>query len=125
MIGEVERQARILDRVTPGWEHRINPDTLTFKGDGPGRFSIIDDCVLGQVYGSWGASPPSVRRSSLAYLGMCVFGKRRWVWAAQRRINYLCRIRALDLRTDRPLYVPNDWEAETPQTVVTLTGEVI
>jgi hypothetical protein len=124
MIGEVERQARILDHITPGWEHRINPDTLTFKGDGRSPSSLITDCVLGQVYGAWGDQPRGVRRNSSAYLGMCLFGKKRWIWAAQRRINYLRRIRALDLRTDRPLYVPNDWQTATPQTV-TLAGEVI
>jgi hypothetical protein len=108
MFGEVERQAGILDRVTPGWEHKINPETLTFCGDGPGMFSIINDCVLGQVYGSWGNEPRGVYRGSTAYLGHCLFAKKRWVRAARRRINYLHHIRALDLRP-HPLYVPTEW----------------
>jgi hypothetical protein len=42
----VERGAALLDAQSPGWEKKIDPGTLDI--------SSIDNCVLGQVYGSYG-----------------------------------------------------------------------
>ena len=39
---QVDLAATILDRAKPGWERRVNPDTLNLMS--------LDCCILGQVY---------------------------------------------------------------------------
>jgi hypothetical protein len=43
---KVKRQARVLDRIKPGWEKKIEPEKLNLHSWG--------NCVLGQVYGDYG-----------------------------------------------------------------------
>lgn len=45
-IKVVSEAAKWLDRVEPGWEHRIDPDTL--------NIACCDNCVLGQLYDRYG-----------------------------------------------------------------------
>lgn len=44
---EVERGAILLDIEAPGWERLVNPDRL--------GISEHEDCILGQVFGSYDA----------------------------------------------------------------------
>lgn len=42
---EVKEAALRLDRHTPGWEFKVNPQTLSLRSN--------EDCILGQLYGSF------------------------------------------------------------------------
>lgn len=60
------RGAEFLDQRRPGWADEIDLDTLDLRS--------LDDCVLGQLYGDWGAANRAIpeiewNSGSQAYYG--------------------------------------------------------
>jgi hypothetical protein len=51
--------AAALDKINPGWESKVNPDTL--------NVSRADACVLGQVYGFYFEAPYALTDHGPAY----------------------------------------------------------
>lgn len=82
----VARGAKLLDRAQPGWEERIDTETL--------NIASIDRCVLGQLYGSYakGMEKLSVSiydhnsmRFSINHGFACAVDTHEWVRLVNKR----------------------------------------
>lgn len=79
----VERSAKKLDKVSPGWEGKIRPETLDI--------STSHNCVLGQIYGSWSTGLSRADRQGVNLYNDDTFLRNKyrdqWLNAVSRRLN--------------------------------------